>query len=64
MNTKRIERLYMVTASEHKFQDYEFLLGKHADLRWAKINVEDIVTDDLAFLTGAKLSGCANSCPT
>lgn len=55
MNRARIERLYLVTASENKFQDYQFLLGKYADLRWARLNVEDLVTTDLAILIRRKI---------
>ncbi len=55
MNHHRIERLYLVTASENKFQDYQFLLGKYADLRWARHNVEDMVTTDLAILIRRKI---------
>ncbi len=55
MTRERIERLYLVTASENKFNDYQFLLGKYADLRWAKHNVEDLVTTDLAVLIRRKI---------
>lgn len=55
MVQKRIERLYFVTASENKFNDYQFLLGKFADLRWSRLNVEDPVTSDLAILIRRKV---------
>lgn len=55
MTGERIERLYFVTASENKFNDYQFLLGKLADLRWVKHNVEDLVTTDLAVLIRRKI---------
>jgi non-canonical purine NTP pyrophosphatase (RdgB/HAM1 family) len=63
MNTKRIERLYMVTASENKFADYQFLLGKVAELRWAKIYVEDPVTTDLAILVRRKIERVRKQLP-
>ena len=55
MPRERIDRLYFVTASENKFNDYQFLLGKFADLRWAKLNVEDPVTNDLSILIRRKV---------
>lgn len=55
MPKDRIDCLYFVTASENKFNDYQFLLGKFANLRWAKLNVEDSVTSDLAILIRRKV---------
>lgn len=55
MARERIDRLYFVTASENKFNDYQFLLGKYADLRWTRHNVEDLVTTDLAMLIRRKI---------
>ncbi len=55
MAKERIDRLYFVTASVNKFADYQFLLGKFADLHWAKLNVEDPVTNDLSILIRRKV---------
>ena len=55
MPKERIDRLYFVTASEDKFNDYQFLLGKFADLRWSMLNVEDSVTNDLSILIRRKV---------
>ncbi|MCP4363373.1 MAG: hypothetical protein GY796_35685 [Chloroflexi bacterium] len=50
MAANRIDRLYFVTASGDKFNDYQFLLGKYADLIWIQYTVEDPVTHDLSIL--------------
>ncbi|VAW37439.1 hypothetical protein MNBD_CHLOROFLEXI01-3358 [hydrothermal vent metagenome] len=50
MTEERIERLCFVTASQNKFNDYQFLLGKFADLFWFRFNVEDVVTTDVDIL--------------
>jgi non-canonical purine NTP pyrophosphatase (RdgB/HAM1 family) len=63
MIAKRIERLYMVTASRNKFIDYQFLLGKHAELRWARIDIEDPVTDDLAVVIRRKIKRARKQLP-
>jgi len=55
MSRERIERLYFVTASENKFNDYQFLLGKFADLFWFRHHVEDVVTTDLDILIRRKV---------
>jgi non-canonical purine NTP pyrophosphatase (RdgB/HAM1 family) len=55
MTKERIERLYFVTASQNKFNDYQFLLGKFADLFWFRFNVEDVVTTDLDILIRRKM---------
>lgn len=55
MSNQRIDRLYFVTASRNKFNDYEFLLGKYADLYWSRLNIEDPVTNDLAILIRRKV---------
>lgn len=49
MAQERIEQLYFVTASENKFNDYQFLLGKYADLRWVNFPIEEPVTMDPAI---------------
>lgn len=56
MPKERIDRLYFVTASVNKFADYQFLLGKFADLHWAKLNIEDPVTNDLSVLIRRKVA--------
>ena len=55
MPRERIERLYFVTASENKFNDYQFLLGKYADLFWFRFNVEDVITTDPDILIRRKV---------
>lgn len=50
MTESRIERLYFVSASRDKFNDYQFLLGKYADLVWIRYTVEDPMTHDLPIL--------------
>ena len=55
MTKNRIDRLYLVTASQNKFNDYQFLLGKFADLFWFRFNVEDVVTTDLDILIRRKV---------
>ncbi len=55
MTRERIERLYFVTASENKFNDYQFLLGKFADLFWFRHHVEDVVTTDVDILIRRKV---------
>jgi non-canonical purine NTP pyrophosphatase (RdgB/HAM1 family) len=50
MNQDRIEQLYFVTESENKFNDYQFLMGKYATLRWVKLQVEEPMTSDLSIL--------------
>ncbi len=55
MPKERIERLYFVTASENKFNDYQFLLGKLANLVWFRYNVEDVVTTDIDILLRRKV---------
>ncbi|WP_420628786.1 non-canonical purine NTP pyrophosphatase [Candidatus Leptofilum sp.] len=55
MTKNRIDRLYFVTASQNKFNDYQFLLGKFADLFWFRFNIEDVVTTDLDILIRRKV---------
>ena len=55
MAKERIDRLYFVTASQNKFNDYQFLLGKFADLFWFRYNVEDVVTTDMDILIRRKV---------
>jgi len=50
MTQERIEQLYFVTESENKFNDYQFLLGKYADLRWVNYQIEEPMTTDLSIL--------------
>ncbi len=52
---REIEQLYFVTGSQNKFNDYQFLLGRHADLRWARYGLEEPVTVDLAILIRRKV---------
>lgn len=54
MREERIEKLYFVTGSQNKFNDYQFLLGKHADLRWAQYALEEPVLVDQAILIRRK----------
>ena len=56
MPKERIDRLYFVTASENKFNDYQFLLGKLANLIWHRYNVEDVVTKDIEILLRRKVA--------
>lgn len=63
MSEERIERLYFVTASADKFNDYQFLLGKYADLFWVKHNVEDVVTTDIAILIRRKVAAIQKMLP-
>ncbi len=63
MGNQRIERLYFVTASHNKFNDYEFLLGKYADLYWSRLNIEDPVTNDLAILIRRKVETARTQLP-
>lgn len=55
MREERIEQLYFVTGSQNKFNDYQFLLGKHADLRWARYGLEEPVLVDQAILIRRKV---------
>ncbi len=55
MPKERIDRLYFVTASENKFNDYQFLLGKLANLVWFRYNVEDVITTDVDILIRRKV---------
>ncbi len=55
MREERIEQLYFVTGSQNKFNDYQFLLGKHADLRWARYALEEPVLVDQAILIRRKV---------
>jgi XTP/dITP diphosphohydrolase len=55
MTTERLEQLYFVTGSPNKFNDYQFLLGKHANLRWARYSIEEPVTVDLDILIRRKV---------
>jgi hypothetical protein len=48
MTRERIERLYFVTASENKFNDYQFLLGKFADLFWRQVSAACPTTSSTA----------------
>ena len=50
MAEPQLERLYFVTASGDKFNDYQFLLGKYADLVWIRYTVEDPMVVDLSIL--------------
>lgn len=50
MTEPRMERLYFVTASGDKFNDYQFLLGKYANLVWIAYTVEDPMVPDLTIL--------------
>lgn len=63
MSRERIERLYFVTASENKFNDYQFLLGKYADLFWFRHHVEDVVTTDLDILIRRKVEAIKPKLP-
>ena len=63
MARERIERLYFVTASENKFNDYQFLLGKYADLFWFRHHVEDVVTTDLDILIRRKVEAIKPKLP-
>ena len=56
MTQTRVERLYFATASQNKFNDYQFLLGKFADLFWFRYKVEDVVTTDLDILIRRKVA--------
>lgn len=55
MPKERIDRLYFVTASENKFNDYQFLLGRLANLVWFRYNVEDVITTDVDILIRRKV---------
>ncbi|MCB9008157.1 MAG: hypothetical protein H6656_12450 [Ardenticatenaceae bacterium] len=63
MTKNRIDRLYFVTASENKFNDYQFLLGKFADLFWFRYNVEDVVTTDVDILIRRKVEAIKPKLP-
>jgi non-canonical purine NTP pyrophosphatase (RdgB/HAM1 family) len=63
MDKKRIQQLYLVTGSKNKFDDYQFLLGKYADLRWTRVNVEDPFTSDLAILVRRKIDRVRQQLP-
>ncbi len=53
--TELRKQLYFVTGSQNKFNDYQFLLGKHADLRWARYALEEPVLVDQAILIRRKV---------
>lgn len=55
MAEQHIEQLYFVTGSQNKFNDYQFLLGKHADLRWARYALEEPVLVDQTILIRRKV---------
>lgn len=63
MTQERIEQLYFVTESENKFNDYQFLLGKYADLRWANLQIEEPVTMDLSVLIRRQVEGVKAKLP-
>lgn len=63
MPKERIDRLYFVTASQNKFNDYQFLLGKFADLFWFRFSVEDVVTTDLDILIRRKVEAIKPKLP-
>mgnify|MGYP002624780024 FL=1 len=63
MPKERIDRLYFVTASENKFKDYQFLLGKYANLFLFRYNVKDIVTSDLDVLIRRKVAEVTTMLP-
>jgi non-canonical purine NTP pyrophosphatase (RdgB/HAM1 family) len=63
MKQDRIERLYFVTASENKFNDYQFLLGKYADLHWVDEQIEEPVTMDLSILIRRQVESVKTKLP-
>ncbi|MCA9917615.1 MAG: non-canonical purine NTP pyrophosphatase [Anaerolineales bacterium] len=63
MPKERIDRLYFVTASENKFNDYQFLLGKLANLFLFFYNVEDLVTHDVDILIRRKVEAIRPKLP-
>ncbi|MBK8985045.1 MAG: non-canonical purine NTP pyrophosphatase [Chloroflexi bacterium] len=63
MARERIERLYFVTASENKFNDYQFLLGKFVDLFWFPHTVEDVITTDVDILIRRKVEAIRPKLP-
>jgi non-canonical purine NTP pyrophosphatase (RdgB/HAM1 family) len=34
-------KLYFASGSRNKYEDYQFLLGKYADLRWSQMSIEE-----------------------
>lgn len=63
MARARIERLYFVTSWAEKFTDYQFLLGKYADLYLFRYNVKDVVTNDVDILIRRKAAAAAEMLP-
>lgn len=63
MPKERIDRLYFVSSWDDKFKDYQFLLGKYADLYLFRYNVKDIVTSDIDILIRRKVAEATNMLP-
>lgn len=63
MPKERIDRLYFVSSWDDKFNDYQFLLGKYANLFLFRYNVKDIVTDDIDILIRRKAAEVATILP-
>jgi non-canonical purine NTP pyrophosphatase (RdgB/HAM1 family) len=55
MPDEPLTTLYFVSRSQEKYEDYQFLLGKYADLRWMKLIVDEPKTMDSDVLIRRKI---------
>lgn len=55
MARDKLTTLYFVSSSQNKYEDYRFLLGRYADLHWARMVIEEPKTMDLSILIRRKI---------
>lgn len=55
MTDESLTTLYFVSRSQEKYEDYKFLLGKYADLRWTWLAVDEPKTLDSDVLIRRKI---------
>lgn len=57
------KRIYFATGSRNKYTDYEFLLGKYADLQWVSLIIEEPKTLDFDLHIRMKVQSAAQRLP-
>lgn len=47
--------LHFASGSRHKYEDYQFLLGKYADLRWSPMSIEEPLLNSFEIVIRRKI---------
>ena len=55
MTEETLTTVYFASSSKHKYNDYKFLLGNFADLKWAELTLDEPQTQNLDILIRRKL---------